>query len=251
MSRLANILLALTVAAGTAGAVTAARAEDAPSSAHRQTVFLKGTKPPVASPGSVNLQGFAQPITPGTLGPTQVQGAMVSVGGVNVGALREFGSDAEARVPAYGSATNGRTDNGFVGGYAGYRIPSTGESRSGYGVNLHFGTDGVGSSDTWRVQPSVDYTAALGSSWQLNSRLFSTYNLDGSSASGRTGSGEESGFRDIGLSFGLGYAPSESWTVQTQASYAVQLRNQDTARTNDKSESSNEFFGGVILNYRF
>lgn len=249
MSPLARLATALTLVVAAAGLSSEAYAGGS-GGARTDTFVLGPTDQPAAS-GTVNLQGFAQPIAPGALGPTPVQTTMMSVGGVNVGALSEFGSGPATR--AADPVTSSRGDSGVIGGYAGYRFGSAGDPRSGYGVNLRFGSDPVNSSETWRVQPGFDYTTPLGSSWQLNSRLFSTYNLDGSSTGTRSGfgGGEERGFRDVGLSLGLGYAPSDSWTVQTQATYAVPLRGQENSRSADDGESANEFFGGVILNYRF
>jgi len=232
---------------GTCGVASAAEL----GSAHSDTFVLGGGQDTTV-PGAVNLQDFAQPITPGALGSTPVQSTAASVGGVNVGALSEFGSGVGSRSVAGAPAVPSRNSNTLVGGYAGYRFASEANPRDGYGVNMHFGTDPLSTTDSWRVQPGFDYTTSLGSSWQLNSRLFSTYNLDGSSAGARAGlAGEERGFRDVGLSLGLGYAPSEKWTVQTQATYAVPLRSQDKTRSSEEGDTSNEFFGGVILNYRF
>ena len=246
LAGLAMVLTMLAVTVGTGGAASAFEG----GSTQNGTAVLDGEA--ATSSGSVNLQGFAQPITPGALGPTPVQSTAASVGGVNVGALSEFGSDGGNHTVAGDRVIPGRSSNAPIGGYAAYRFSSESNPRGGYGVNLHFGSDPVNSSDSWRVQPGFDYTTSLGSSWQLSSRLFSTYNLEGASTGSRAGlAGEERGFRDVGLSLGLGYAPSESWTVQTQATYAVPLRNQDKTRSSDEGDTSNEFFGGVILNYRF
>lgn len=244
LTRLAAVLTFLAAAAGGGGQAWA----EPSSGAHTDTVTL-GVPGQPAAQGTVNLQGFTQPIAPAALGPTPVQSSGVSLGGINVGALSEFGS---AHSNHYDPATAGRSDSSVVGGYAGYRIASEHDPRSGYGVSLRFGSDPASSSETWRVQPGFDYTTALSASWQFSSRLFSTYNLDGVST-GRSSfaGGEERGFRDVGLGFGLGYAPSERWTVQTQATYSLPLRSQDKTRSAEEGESSSDFFGGVILNYKF
>lgn len=245
LTRLATGLTFLAVLAGGGGQAWA----DPSNGAHTDTVTL-GTGSQPAAQGTVNLQGFAQPIAPTALGPTPVQSSGVSLGGVNVGALSEFGSSHTSH---YDPAAAARSDSSVIGGYASYRIASEGNSRGGYGVSLRFGADPATSNDAWRVQPGFDYTTALGASWQFSSRLFSTYNLEGASAASRSGfaGGEERGFRDVGLGLGLGYAPSQRWTVQTQATYALPLRSQDKTRSPEEGESSSDFFGGVILNYKF
>jgi Outer membrane protein V len=247
-SPLARLAVALILAAATAGAAGQAQAQ---SNGPRRDVMTLGAPGQSAAPGTVNLEGFSHPIAPGALGPMPVQSTAVTVGGVNVGALSEFGTSAAARFtePVAGN----RNDPAVVGGFASYRVASEHDPRAGYGVSLRVGSDPSSNTDVWRVQPGVDYTTPLSPSWQLNSRLFSTYNLEGTSASSRSGfaGGEERGFRDVGLGFGVGYAPSERWTVQTQATYAVPLRGQDKSRSSDEGDTSNEFFGGVILNYKF
>ena len=107
-----------------------------------------------------------------------------------------------------------------------------------------------------KLQPGLDYRTSLSPSWQLSSRLYSTYALEApvGITGGRAGLSRTrrrgSGFRDIGLSFGLGYAPSDSWTVQTQAAYARQLRALDSDSL-EGEPTTYQFFGGVIVNYKF
>lgn len=248
LSPLAKLVMALTFLVATAGVAGQARAQ---SGGPRHDTVTLGASGQSVAPGTVNLEGFSHPIAPGALGPMPVQSTAVTVGGVNVGALSEFGTSAAARFtePVAGS----RSDAGVVGGFASYRVGSEHDPRGGYGVSVRVGSDPSSNTDVWRVQPGVDYTTPLSGSWQFNSRLFSTYNLEATSAASRSGfaGGEERGFRDVGLGFGVGYAPSDRWTVQTQATYAVPLRTQDKSRGSDEGDTSNEFFGGVILNYKF
>jgi hypothetical protein len=211
---LAGLLVAATVV--TTPLVPAAAADEPANGPHSDTVALETGTP--SARGTVNLEGFAEPLEPG-----------MRPGGLVVG---------------------GRGD---WGGFAGYRFQnSKDDPRTGYGINLQIGTARDTATDAWRLQPGVDYTAALSPSWLVSSRLFSTYGLDTAPATSRGSfDGGEGGFRDVGLGFGLGYAPSESWTVQGQAGYSLQLRSQSGTPAGDANDEADEFFGGVIINYRF
>ena len=214
-----------------------------------------------AGRGTVNLQGFVQPLDTRSLAPLRTTTSVVSHGGIETGtvsapATAGSGAAAAPHSPVLDLGTPARGNGGLIGGYAGYRFNEEKDSPgSGYGINVQVASDPLASADIVRLQPGLDYRTFLSPSWQVSSRLYSTYAVEGASgiSGGRTGLGasdEASGFRDIGLSLGLGYAPSESWTVQTQAAYARQLRALESD-TIDGEPATYQFFGGVISNYKF
>jgi hypothetical protein len=208
--------------------------------------------------GTVNLQGFAKPLDSGSLGAVPTSTTVVSIGGgLEAGALAGIGTLAK-RPAAVDPGIFARPETGLMGGFAGYRFGTDKDGHSGYGINLQIASDPMAAADSWQVQPGLDYRKSLSPAWQVNSRLFSTYALGGPTGVAGTNAGPGSsedgtggGFRDVGLSLGFGYAPSESWTVQTQAAYARQLRAVDPDTTSDGKENLDQFFGGVIINYKF
>lgn len=144
-----------------------------------------------------------------------------------------------------------------VGGFVGYLFhdEASGLPPSSLGFNLQVATDSKGSTSGWLVQPGVDYSTALAPSWQLSTRLFSTYSPDGSNVSAlgleRSSSlrPSEPGFQDVGIGLGLGYSITESWNIQTQARYQRML---GAGELESQSQSSpNQFFGGVMVDYKF
>lgn len=225
-----------------------------------QTVTVPAPGADEAHRGTVNLQGFVQPLDTRSLSPMHVTTSIVSVGGLEAGTLSTPAAPVggAAGLPSGRSvdlSPQSRSDSGLIGGYAGYRFGDDKNPASGYGINVQVASDPLAAAETLRFQPGLDYRTYLSPSWQISSRLFSTYALDAPAgiAGGRAGltsSEEGSGFRDIGLSLGLGYAPSESWTVQTQAAYARQLRALESESL-DGEPSTYQFFGGVIVNYKF
>ncbi|MFO1112998.1 MAG: hypothetical protein U1E38_07310 [Rhodospirillales bacterium] len=72
-----------------------------------------------------------------------------------------------------------------VGGFIGYLFhdDASGLPPSSLGFNLQAATDSRGSTSGWLLQPGLDCSTALAPSWQLSTRLFSTYSPDSSSVS--------------------------------------------------------------------
>ena len=228
--------------------VCALHAADPVDTGRTQTVTVPTPGEDDARRGTVNLQGFVQPLDARSLAPMHVTTSVVSTGGLETGTLTAPSAAAAGR-------SAGVASTGLIGSFAGYRFGDDKNPASGAGVNVHVASDPLAVDESVRLQPGLDYRTYLSPSWQLSSRLYSTYALDAPAGvtSGRAGlssSDDASGFRDIGLSFGLGYAPSESWTVQTQAAYARQFRALESESL-DGEPNTYQFFGGVIVNYKF
>ncbi len=224
-----------------------------PDTSRTQTVTIPAGERDTS--GTINLQGFVQPLDSRSLAPMHVSTSIVSPGGLEAGTLSAPSAAALTRSPSLDAGSKLRNEQGLIGGFAGYRSGEDKNPAAGYGINVQVASDPLAAADNLRLQPGLDYRTFLSPSWQLSSRLFSTYAMDAPAGmtGGRVGlssSEEGSGFRDIGLSFGLGYAPSESWTVQTQAAYARQLRALESESL-DGEPSTYQFFGGVIVNYKF
>lgn len=184
--------------------------------------------------------------------------------------LRSAGYGAEA---GEGLGGSGGQTSPSLSGRAAYRMPLDGLSEGGKTIGYLFGLgeherDTVGLNlqvapefgDAYErllLQPGVEYQTPLSSSVQLNARLFSTYASDGTPTDRREvarsgGDGPSGGgFRDVGLGIGIDYSVTSRWVVQTQAGMSRQL---DATRGADKGEdqrATHQFFGGVIVNYRF
>ena len=160
-----------------------------------------------------------------------------------------------------GSAlASGAGNGGDVGGYIGYWFRDAPGSASSIGVNVGILGSRTNTTGSWSLQPGVDFARSFYEGWYLKTRLFTTYGApngrDGLAA-GPYGpaltTGEnagDGGFSDLGLGMGLGYSLGQNWGVQTQARYQRQLRNGDGSLP-DKSNKPNQFFGGVMLDYKF
>lgn len=146
-----------------------------------------------------------------------------------------------------------------LGGFVGYLFhdEATRSPSSALGLDLQLATDPLSSAGGWHVQPGLDYSMPLAPSWLLNTRLFSTYGAEGAGTqplgterapSLRSGNTSD-GFRDVGIGLGLGYTINENWNVQTQARYQRVLGVGDPEV--NKEVSPDQFFGGVMIDYKF
>jgi MltA-interacting protein MipA len=147
-----------------------------------------------------------------------------------------------------------------LGGFVGYLFhdEATGSPTSSIALDLQVATDPLAQAGGWLVQPGLGYTTPLAPSWYLNTRLFSTYAPDGSgtnplgldySAALHTGSSSDAGFQDVGVGLGLGYSINDNWNIQTQARYQRMLGTTEADRA--KEVSPHQFFGGVMIDYKF
>lgn len=147
-----------------------------------------------------------------------------------------------------------------LGGFVGYLFHDEGTAgtSSTVGLDVHVATDPLAQNSGWLLQPGLGYTTPLTPSWQLNTRLFSTYAPEKSgpaplgsdgAATMRLGNSSEPGFQDVGIGLGLGYSITDSWNIQTQARYQRMFGVGET--DGDKETSPNQFFGGVMIDYKF
>jgi len=139
----------------------------------------------------------------------------------------------------------------------GYQYGIGDDVREAVGINMQVGSDIGDAYERLLLQPGVEYQTPLTSGLQLNARVFSTYASDTTSADrkdlSRNGGDAISGggFRDIGLGLGLGYSLTEQWVIHTQAGVARQLGDGHSGSKPEDPKALNQFFGGVVVNYRF
>jgi hypothetical protein len=50
---------------------------------------------------------------------------------------------------------------------------------------------------------------------------------------------------------GVGYTVTDKWSIETQAGYARGIGNREKTTPDAENENPHQFFGGVIVNYRF
>jgi hypothetical protein len=145
-----------------------------------------------------------------------------------------------------------------VGGYVGYRFKDFGGDDSSLGLNLQMLGNPFGSESGWAMTPGVDYSTPIDNEWRLDARVFSSYGREGGDFGGDfddqaagLDSQEDPGFMDFGFSLGLGYSLADQLSVSTSAGYARARQTGQEGVSQDDEEWVGEFFGGVLLNYRF
>lgn len=154
------------------------------------------------------------------------------------------------------------TNSAEVGAFIGYTMPTGLDSGSSIGLNLEIANDVTDETSGLRLQPGIEYGLPLSESLRLNARLFSTYAGDNEdSANTPVGAsdsfshfsdvGQDGTFKDVGVNLRLGYTMTESWDIETRASLTRRIGAASERDTNDDGAAASEFFGGVVVNYRF
>jgi MltA-interacting protein MipA len=212
-----------------------------------------------ASSPSIQDQDLLQSLATGQRG-VQVRTNLLSAGSLQAGSTVDYWPNAaHPETPAIAS----RRDQSApvqLGGFVGYLFhdQGTGAAPSTLGLDVQVATDPLADRSGWLLQPGVGYTTPLTPSWQLNTRLFSTYAPEGSAGSAlgadspvamRFGNSADSGFQDVGVGLGLGYSITDSWNIQTQARYQRMLGAGETESA--RETSPHQFFGGVMIDYKF
>lgn len=145
-----------------------------------------------------------------------------------------------------------------IGGFIGYQYADPVDPRYAAGVNVQVATGTASDAESgWLLQPGIDYTMPFSSSLQLNARVYSTYATE--ERSGRelastdvmSRLNTDGSFRDVGLNLGLGYSVGDKWSIETQAGFARTIDDESRTAQQQKDDTANQLFGGVIVNYRF
>ena len=154
------------------------------------------------------------------------------------------------------------TDDGFLMGFlAGYDVKGADGRVLGIEFEPRWDAKGnIGALYTLRLK----FASGLkGQSWRFNLGLESTYASDdymeeffGISASDSARSGlrrfdADSGIKDAGVSAGATYLITQSWSLTGLFSYKRLLDDAKDSPVTDDEGSPNQFFGGLVLGYRF
>ncbi len=148
------------------------------------------------------------------------------------------------------------------GGFAGLVVNDGPMAGTEVGLNLLGSTGGADAGGTMVFELGADYSMPVAESWQFSARLSSSFAAENSLGSTGTGGygGSRSGldtsagdgrFKDVGLGLGLDYNFAESWQLGTSLGYTRQIGDANRRSLNDEEAGSHQFFGGVVVNYRF
>ncbi|MGF1641620.1 MAG: MipA/OmpV family protein [Rhodospirillales bacterium] len=144
----------------------------------------------------------------------------------------------------------------LVGGFAGMVFNDGTLPGATIGVDLQGmqrGPDGG-----TRFEVGAAYAAPVTEAWQFSARLSSGFASD--AATGLAGGGSrggldapdgESGFRDVGLGVGLDYDFADRWRLETSLGYTRLIGDPHRRSVADEEARTHQFFGGVVVNYRF
>lgn len=217
--------------------------------------FAESSKPPA----SLQDRDLLPSLATGQRG-VQVRTNLLPGSGLQAGSIIDYRPNAShPETPAI-AARRDQSAPVQLGGFVGYLFHDgvTGAPSSSVGFDVQVATDPLAEGSGWLLQPGLGYKTPLSPSWQLNTRLFSTYAPEGSGSSAfgpdsatalRLGGGGDSGFQDVGVGLGLGYSITDNWNIQTQARYQRMFGVGEMDRT--REPSPDQFFGGVMIDYKF
>jgi hypothetical protein len=147
------------------------------------------------------------------------------------------------------------------GGIVEYGYSDPDDPRSSAGINIRIAPGDGGASEGWFLQPGASYSRPVAERWQFNARVYST--IASPNAAGTTLQAEaqapgglgwmngDSTFQDVGVNLGLAYDVNENWRLGTGAGVSRTLGKPGEAAVADDEASSTNFFGGVVLKYKF
>ena len=150
-----------------------------------------------------------------------------------------------------------------LGAFAGYVFHNGVRKGTAAGINIQGAADASGSYDGFLIELGADYTTPVNEEWQVAARLASTFadsnymstyfGIDRKDAnrSGLDKYDADAGFKDVGLSFGADYRFAKNWSLGTSIGYTRLIGDAADSPVTDDEGSANQFFGGVIVNYRF
>lgn len=147
------------------------------------------------------------------------------------------------------------------GGIVEYGYSDPEDPRRSAGISIRIAPGDGGVSDGWFLQPGASYSRPVAERWQFNARVYST--IASPNAAGNTLQSEtqapgglgwmngDSAFQDVGVNLGLAYDVNENWRLGTGAGVSRSLGNPGETDAADDEASSTNFFGGVVLKYKF
>lgn len=213
-----------------------------------------------AGRGTVNLQGFVQPLDTRSLAPLRTTTSVVSHGGIETGtvsapATAGSGAAAAPHSPVLDLGTPARGNGGLIGGYAGYRFneekiaPARATAstfrwhRTRWRPPTSSGCNPAWTTGRFSLPPGRSVRA---STPPTRSKVPAA----SAAAAPASAPATRRPVSATSVSASVSAMPPPSWTVQTQAAYARQLRALESD-TIDGEPATYQFFGGVIINYKF
>lgn len=148
-------------------------------------------------------------------------------------------------------------DTGGIVEY-GYNDPSDPRTRAG--IDIRIAPGDVNASDGWLLQPGASYSLPFSERLQFNARVYSTIVSPGAASAlptdrqARGGAGwmnSDNMFQDVGVNLGLAYDVNENWRLGTGAGVSRMIGRPGEAATLDDEPAATQFFGGVVLKYKF
>ena len=198
-----------------------------------------------------------------TLRALQLRGNVVPGGRFQAGPLANFRVERD-------DVDNDRVDdlddvdNALeLGGFIGYVHQYSGPQGATVGANFQFAADVTSAHEGWLFQPGIDFGMPLGKSFRINTRGFSTFatedymstyfGIDAKNAgvSGLDQFDADAGFKDVGLTLGLTYLITESWSLGLNGAYTRLLSDAEDSPVTDDEGSADQFFGGVSVGFNF
>ncbi len=215
-------------------------------------------------------EGYFVQLGPSTLRALQLRANILPREGSALGPGNfQFGPLANYR-PERDDVDNDRVDDlkkvdaaMELGAFVGYAFNLQGDPRTSLGINFQFAADVTDSHGGWLYQPAVDFRSPLGDALSFSARVFSTYASDdymrtyfgidsrNAARSGLETFDADAGFKDVGLNLGLTYDLIQNWQVGARASYTRLLGDAKDSPVTDDEGSANQFFAGLLINYRF
>jgi hypothetical protein len=147
-----------------------------------------------------------------------------------------------------------------TGGIVQYGYSDPEDPRTRAGIDVRIAPGDINAGDGWLLQPGASYTTPFFDRWQFNARVYSTIASPSSSSGGMyldrqarnsAGWNSESTFQDVGVNLGLAYDVNDSWILGTGAGVSRALGRPDEAARLDDEPAATQFFGGVVLKYKF
>lgn len=190
--------------------------------------------------------------------------------------FRDFSGSA-ARQPGlalgYHPSRDGDLDSGRISGiddlskawdYGGmleYGYSDPDDPRNSAGINLRVAPGDGGLGGGWLLQPGASYSRPMFENWQFNARVYSTIaapnpsgnalQADRQAPSGLGWMSGDSTYQDVGVNLGLAYDVNENWRLGTGAGVSRTIGKPGEATNLDDEPSATQFFGGVVLKYKF
>lgn len=147
------------------------------------------------------------------------------------------------------------------GGILEYGFSDPDDPRNSAGINIRIAPGEGSVGEGWLLQPGASYSRPVSDRWQFNARVYSTImspspsanalQLDRQTSGGSAWMNGDSAFQDVGVNLGLNYDVNENWRLGTGAGVSRMIgRPGDSSAVNDEP-SATQFFGGVVLKYKF